>query len=358
VAVYLAGEALAAQPLDRLVADAQRLAGDDRTRRAALRLDLARQFACTFVAPAATAGTPVTVLARPLDALPRRPAVTLATLTGAAPATIALDQALGWSDEVAFTLEASGPLAGFQLRLDEVMPQAPEPLSPLPDATFTDLATMFRWKAIPLVVDYELQWSSDPDFSAPATVRLATSDPWPWYLPPMSRLPAGGRYHWRVRGRKGEVIGAWSPVRQFTVTTDRTTTPVARPLSASDPLFTIEASKVTDFTAFHPDIPDDLAPHIGIVAEGYVGAGLTIDRFARGLERLPYRILVRSHHPTWVALPDLEWLCQAPAQLLWHPGRRDARHALPRGPRPGGGRRRGLPPAHDHDLRQVRQDLP
>jgi hypothetical protein len=85
---------------------------------------------------------------------------------------------------------------------------------------------------------------------------------------------------------------------------------VARPITAKRPLFTIEASKVTDFTDFRPDLPADLAPYLAIVAEGYVAKGLTIDRFVQGLEKLPYAILIRSHPPTWVNLADLEWVCQ------------------------------------------------
>ena len=56
---------------------------------------------------------------------------------------------------------------------------------------------------------------------------------------------------------------------------------VKRPVTADRPLFTLEASKVTDFVGFKPDVPEDLAPFVGIIAEGYI-ARLDIDRFVRG----------------------------------------------------------------------------
>ncbi|MCL4203024.1 MAG: hypothetical protein KJ000_11025 [Pirellulaceae bacterium] len=305
VAVYVGGRPAVAQTVSEVRGPLDLLVDDDGKLQAALRMDFNRHFECRV-----SAETPLEIQARPLDR--HKPAVTLLSTDRIGKHVVDLNATTGWTDQVSFVLEAKSargePLSG--LSIVETLPEAPEPLSPLPGASFTDIATMFRWRALPLVVDYDLQWSTAADFGEPVEVRVSTSDPFPWYLPPDEQLPAAGKYYWRVRGVKGGVLGSWSPSCVFTVDTDRSTRPVARPITAKRPLFTIEASKVTDFTDFRPDLPADLAPYLAIVAEGYVAKGLTIDRFVQGLEKLPYAILIRSHPPTWVNLADLEWVCQ------------------------------------------------
>jgi hypothetical protein len=304
VAVYLGPEPLVAQTVSEMSGPVVLLGGNGQRRLAALRMDFNRHFECRIAADG-----PLELEARPMT---KGKPVTLLAADRAGEHRIDLNAQTDWTDETPWVLEArlapGTTLRGFSIA--ETLPTAPEPLSPLPEASFTDLATMFRWRAIPLVVDYDLQWSTAADFLQATDVRVQTSDPFPWYIPPEPQLPSAGKHYWRVRGVKGEVLGTWSDSRGFTVNTDRSTRPVGRPCTAENPLFTVEASKVTDFSQFHPDFPADLTPYLGIIAEGYVDKGLTIDRFVQGLEKLPYAILVRSHPPTWVNLPDLEWLCQ------------------------------------------------
>ena len=309
-AIFVGGEPVAPQTVAEL-SDAPALwLTNGAVRQAALRMDLNKHFECrvSVEVPAPNAGIELT--ARRMAS--SQPPITLLRADQSGTYAIDLNMHLSITDEVAFVLEArsSGAAQLKSLVIVEMLPVAPEVFSPLPDASFMDIATMFRWKAIPMVVDYDLQLSRAADFSAPVATRVTTSDPFPWYLPPDNQLPESGLWFWRVRGVKGAVLGAWSPARSFTVNTDHATRPVQRPLTPQSPLFTIEASKVTDFTHFQPDFPADLNPYLGIIAEGYVDKGLTITQFVAGLERLPNPFLIRSHPPTWVALPDLEWVCQ------------------------------------------------
>jgi hypothetical protein len=284
-AVFMDGEAVAAQTVGGV---------ESSDRQLALRLDFNKHFECR-------ASGATKIVARPLAAN-KKPVVLLETNQ---PVNVALDlnQKLGWKDEAAFVLETTG--AGIVIA--ETLPESPPLLSPVEGAEMTDLAAMFRWCALPMVVDYQLQYSRTPDFAQPVDVRVTSSQDYPWHLVPDDQLPAPGRWYWRLRGLKGAVAGAWSPTRSFTVNNDHAKQPLKRPLTPQAPLFTLEATRVLDYTAFKPDIPADIAPYVGIIAEGMEGKGVPVTDFARGMEKLPHALMLRSH---WVGLADIEWLFQ------------------------------------------------
>jgi hypothetical protein len=286
-AVFVGGVPVQAQPVGGLEKST------DTT--LALRLDFNKHFECRVSGA-------TKVLARPLAA-GKKPITLLGTNT---PATLTLDlnQQLGWNDEAAFVLETT---PGTTVAIVETLPTAPKMLSPVADAEFTDLAAMFRWCALPMVMDYQLQWARTTDFASAIEARVTSSQDYPWHLVPDDQLPAPGRWYWRIRGLKGEVTGAWSAPRTFTVNNDHAKKPLKRPLTPRTPLFTLEATRVLDYTSFHPDIPADLAPFVGIVAEGMEGKGIPVTEFARGMEKLPHAMMLRSH---WVGLADIEWLFQ------------------------------------------------
>ncbi len=286
-AVFIGGEVVHAQTIGGLE--------NSTDPKLAVRLDFNKHFECRV-----TGATKV--VARPL-ASGKKP-VTLLETNQPATLTLDLNQRLGWSDEVAFVLETS---AGTTVSIAETLPVVPKMLSPVADAEMTDLAAMFRWGAIPTVVDYQLQWARTPDFVSPAEVRVTSSHDYPWYLVPDSQLPAPGKWYWRIRGLKGDVTGGWSETRAFTINNDHSKKPLKRPLTAKAPLFTLEATRVLDYTQFHPDVPADIAPFVGIIAEGMEGKGVPVTEFARGMEKLPYAFMLRSH---WVGLADIEWLFQ------------------------------------------------
>jgi hypothetical protein len=276
---------------------AQTIAGLDRTtdRQVAVRLDFNKHFECRVAG-----ATKLT--ARPLAS--GKPPVVLLDTTQPGEHVVDLNQQLGWKDEVPFVLEKTGDAA---LTIAETLPASPQMLSPVPDAQFTDFAAMFRWGAIPMVVDYDLQLARTADFQSPTDIRVTSSHDYPWYLVPDDKLPAPGRWCWRIRGVKGGVLGAWSETRSFIVDNEHTKKPVKRPLTPATPLFTLEATRVLDYTNFRPDVPPDIAPYVGIIAEGFEGRGIPVTDFARGMEQLPYAMMLRSH---WVGLADIEWLCQ------------------------------------------------
>ena len=69
---------------------------------------------------------------------------------------------------------------------------------------------------------------------------------------------------------------------------DHACKPLKRPLTPDNPLFTLEATHVRDFTRFHPDVPADIAPQVGIIAEGLETKDLPVTELARGMEKLPH----------------------------------------------------------------------
>lgn len=305
-AVYVDGEVVDAQTVSELTGHPELLQASGQARRAALRMDFNRYFQCN-VSVEASAQSPVEITARPM-AKGKAP-ISLLRADQPGDYRIDLNKSFPKPDEVAFVLEAKagGSASLKSLSIAEILPLAPDVLSPVPDASITDLAAMFRWRAIPSVVEYELQLSRSPDFASPQSVRITSSQDSPWYMPPDEKLPAPGKWHWRLRGIKGEILGDWSPVRSFTVNDDHSTRPLKRPLTPRNPLFTLEATRILDYTSFRPDIPPDIAPNVGIIAEGFEGKGMRVTDFARGLEKLPHPIMLRSH---WVSLADIEWLCQ------------------------------------------------
>ncbi len=274
---------------------------------AALRMDFTRYYTCSGEVTIGDA--PVEVIAHPLTAKARP--IPLATLTRSGPFSLALNDAFPAADEVPFTLEfkrGAGAVTAFSIT--ETLPVAPEPRSPLDNADITDIATMFRWRAIPLVVDYEIQWSRSPDFAAPVVARFAMSQDHPWYIPPKDQLPSAGKWHWRVRGVKGSINGAWSAPHSFTVNTDYARKPLVRSISADNPLFTLEASKWTPYTQFQSDMPAEIRPYVGIIVEGFIDKGLTIQEALAGVDKIPHPFLMRTHPPTQISLADIEWVCQ------------------------------------------------
>ena len=309
-AVFVGGEPVYAQTVSGLGDDAATqglLAAGGPVSRIPLRMDFNKYFELRASVQAASPQAAVEVVARPM--VPGKAPIPLLRAEKPGEYKVDLNKCFGKPDEVAFVLEvkASGAAALKALSIAEILPVAPELLSPVPDASMTDLAAMFRWKAIPMVVDYDLQMSRAADFSSPTDVRVASSQEFPWYLVPDDKLPAPGRWYYRIRGVNGDVLGQWSEPRSFTVNNDHSTKPPKRPVTAEKPLFTLEATRVLDYTTFHPDVPADIAPYVGIIAEGFEGKGLPVTDFARGMDKLPHAIMLRSH---WVGLADLEWLFQ------------------------------------------------
>ena len=276
---------------------------------APLRIDLNRSFEGRFSVQVTGGAGAVEVTARPLQNPGALAPITVARLTSSGEHTVDLNTVLKLKDEVdvVFDVKTSGGAKLNQWILAETLPQPPELLSPISDASVTDLAMMFRWKSLPTVIDYEIQWSRSADFVTTQGKRLTQSDPYPYFIPTDEQLPTPGRWYWRLRAVKGKTLGTWSPTRGFIVSASRPKQPLKRAITAQAPLFTIEATRVLDYTRFKPDIPAELAPYVAVIAEGFESRGLTVSDFARGMKELPYRFMLRSH---WVGLADIEWLFQ------------------------------------------------
>ncbi|MEI7732375.1 MAG: hypothetical protein WCO56_22580 [Verrucomicrobiota bacterium] len=312
-AVFVGGEAIHPQTVTGLGGDANTLRllqTNGAVRQAALRMDFNKYFQGHLTVAAGSPSDAMEISALPMSGS-KKP-VTLFKAGKPGEYDFDLNQPMGKPDELPFILAitASGTARVTKLAITEVLPVSPQLISPMPDASFTDIATMFRWAPIPMVVDFDLQWSQSPGFAPATGVRISDSRDTPWYLPPADTLPKPGRWYWRMRGVKGNLAGAWSETRSFTVNRDYAPQPLKRTLTANSPLFTIEASKVTDYANFQTDIPADIAPFTAVIVECFVSKNLNIADGMRGVEKLPCGFLIRSHPPTWLSLADLEWVCQ------------------------------------------------
>jgi hypothetical protein len=295
--VFVDGKPLHAQTVNGLVDSTGAL------RQAAVRLDFNKNFECRVD----VAEAPVEILAQRLAGAGKPVVLLRADKPGAYAADLNKPFPQKNETEILLTVKTSGDARLRSLAIAETLPEAPVMLSPVADAEITDWAAMFRWKAIPLVFDYRLQLSRTPDFAAPVEISVRSSANSPLYMAPDDKLPAPGAWYWRIRGEKGALLGKWSEVRRFDVNSDHSRRTLRRPLTADKPLFTLEATWVSDFTRFNPDIPADIAPNMGIITEGVERLAVPMSDFARGMDKLPCGILLRTHD---LALSDIEWMFQ------------------------------------------------
>ena len=102
--------------------------------------------------------------------------------------------------------------AKWQVTVDTVAPEVPEPLAPVADAASTNKKLKLTWSKIGDAAAYELQLDPDPGFPLPViSTGKKTS-----YTPPtpLSR----GVYWWQVRSiDKAGNASAWSTPRAFEI---------------------------------------------------------------------------------------------------------------------------------------------
>jgi len=129
-------------------------------------------------------------------------------------------------------LEIKGPpgaeavLSGFRAGVPP--PSAPELSFPIADGRHIAAGVSFRWQSIPGVLQYDLEFSKNADFSNAQTREIfytakealhgrpdrgAAGDA--GYFP-VERLEPG-HWYWRVRARSRSGAGAWSEIRAFEV---------------------------------------------------------------------------------------------------------------------------------------------
>lgn len=314
--VFVGEDAVVAQELGGLQpASLEQWHQTERVRRVAINLNFEHAYVGEFEVATVSGKNPIELTALPLAAESKP--LKLGSLDRPGRHSLDFNKLTGWNSRQAFVLELKVPQAAAinSAAVAELPAKAPKLLSPEPDSEITDLATMFRWTGLPLVIDYELQLSRSDDFKAARTFAVRKSYGYPCFLPADNELPEPGTWFWRVRGQKNGQPGQWSEPRKMIVNNEHGRKPLKRSLTAANPLFTLEATKVKDYRNFKPAIPEDLNKNLAIVVEGYVDKGLSISEFMRGVEKLPNPIMMRGFGPgapvdTWVTLADWEWAFQ------------------------------------------------
>jgi hypothetical protein len=278
---------------------------------AALRMEFTNHYACRISAQMAAPGDSILIQARKMGS--GGGLYTLLQTNQTGDYVIDLNRVLGWTTDTQFILETSltGDASLTALAIEEFPPEKPILESPLPNQSVTDIAVSYRWAAMqPMVVDYDLQISSLPDFLTCQQVRVTSADLSPTWQPSDTNLPAAGVWYWRVRAVKGSNIGEWSATNSFKVNMSHPLSPLNRPITPQNPLFTIECTRMTQFTNFNPGLPEDVRPYCALLLEGLTGV---ITNAMQGVNQLPYPIIIRKDQRDLAGrmdLADLEWIFQ------------------------------------------------
>ncbi len=212
-----------------------------------------------------------------------------------------------------------------------------ELISPLDGVDVTDIALSFRWWRQAWAGTYQLQVGSDPSFSTllmdELVLALPGNDPqangddrWADFQQvgclPEDVLPAG-EYYWRVRAHDTNNLahGPWSAVRSVSVNDDHGTQAPARPISAANPLFALEAwasnPEITEthWADFWGNIPEDIRPYTCITFERakHFDHETWLDAYAL-VEQSGMNCMVMAAGPIpfqcWEPLAELEWVFQ------------------------------------------------
>ncbi|MFI4911133.1 MAG: LamG-like jellyroll fold domain-containing protein [Sedimentisphaeraceae bacterium JB056] len=223
----------------------------------------------------------------------------------------------GWSDYTSFELILSlegQPSGSADINLVSILPPAaaaPELVTPLEGWDVTDLAACFSWKNIEGIVDYQLQISRDEQFTSPLIYDLTSDSELCRYYP--IELLDTGLWYWRVCGVDGLQLGNFSEVRSFTINDVHGKAAIIHPVSAQQPLFTLEAFKVDDLSKYAESIPADIRHCTAIVSDNqyFVYKQTNLEHYSK-VAGQDTNYMIRTHGPDkmgWAfSLTDVEWL--------------------------------------------------
>jgi hypothetical protein len=272
---------------------------------AAVRTDLEDRKIVTLEAKASAGGGPLVMRARPLAG---GEPVELLRVPGSG------QHAFDLGDRLPADLRRLAPNGGVVLELapavglaafalEQAPPAAPRLVAPRDRQSVTDLAVFYRWKRVGEAIDYELQWSSEPDFAKPQSRTIRMETPLAFYMPTEAELPAPGTWHWRVRVKDGGRPGEWSEVRSMVVNNDHAKRPLQYVIDPRTPLFTIEGCRIKrdDVGRFLELMPQQLRRYSAYILTPYEDGGLAavekrVEFFAP-LAGSGMRFFTRAMHP-------------------------------------------------------------
>lgn len=285
---------------------------------APLTMNFERGYELTASAAGASPTGPLIVTAQRVDD-PDAPPVEILRLENSDPQRVDFSALTGWpSERVTFHLQVTdGKIAKLQsLRLAAKPFPAPELSSPSKDLTITNIAAFFRWKGVPGALDYELQLAPAGNPAGLRTHAVRSEIEWPIFIPEDNELPEAGDWAWRVRAVEPGMAGEWSEARRLRITTDLPIRPPIVAITPRNPLLTIEAFGVKDFTPFRDTIPADIRANTAIKIDQKFG----LVEMVKLLAEADQKVFIRSQAPfpvtTWVPLADLEELFQKYPQVI------------------------------------------
>ena len=285
---------------------------------APLTMNFDRQYELVATATGASSSHPLIVTAQRIDDEDASP-VEILRLENSQPQRADFSALTNWPNErVTFHLRVANDMSATiqSLRLAPKAFPAPALSSPSNDLTITNIAAFFRWKGVPGALDYELQLARDGDFAGAKTHVIRSEIEWPIFIPEDAELPEAGDWAWRVRAVEPELPGEWSEPRRLRVTTDLPIRPPIVAITPQNPLLTIEAFGVEDFTSFGDTIPADIRENTAIKIDQKFG----LVEMVKPLVEADQKVFIRSQSPipvtAWVPLADLEELFQKYPQVI------------------------------------------
>lgn len=226
--------------------------------------------------------------------------------TGAA--SVNFNDLTGWQDKCNFLLNVNAP-NGSEISMLRIKPMpfdGSKLSSPQDKTQITDIATFFRWKGLKGVIDYQLQVADNPNFSQAQEFAVRSEIEYPIYIPTDKELPAAGVCYWRVRAKEPQGVGRWSDVWQFTVSDDHGKAKLVHKISPTEPLFTFESFRVTDYDKLKNTIPARLRRYTAFV----VADKFNIIELLSPLSQTGQKAFLRTHHPhvitRWTPLAEVE----------------------------------------------------
>ncbi|MEN6512293.1 MAG: T9SS type A sorting domain-containing protein [Chloroherpetonaceae bacterium] len=107
----------------------------------------------------------------------------------------------------------------FKTKDPDPIPDKPNLVSPIDNATDISLTPVLKWDNVPYAEHYTLKIATDESFNSASSVLTKNTDTNEYQVPPQILQPST-KYYWKVQAWHEAGIGDWSKTFKFTTTTE------------------------------------------------------------------------------------------------------------------------------------------